>query len=166
MSRKFQAAPPNFWRALYSLPRLATPRNPPSTGHFTLTLRVFSDFNFYSFHRIHLPTSSFSLLPSTPLRADEKKAGAGKGGKAAEKLFNTGAVFGTGAARKVNIATKESLINARRVPLKGGRGRKPLKVMKKHIDIAKRKKLFNKLKGIQTGLSRASLTLLYYIFSY
>lgn len=101
------------------------------------------------------PASSFSLLPSTPLRADEKKAGAGKGGKAAEKLFNTGAVFGTGAARKVNIATKESLINARRVPLKGGRGRKPLKVMKKHIDIAKRKKQFNKLKGIQTGLCLA-----------
>ena len=149
----------------YSLPRLAKFQplaTPPSTGHFTLTLRVSLISISTRFTRTHLPTSSFSLLPSTPLRADEKKAGAGKGGKAAEKLFNTGAVFGTGAARKVNIATKESLINARRVPLKGGRGRKPLKVMKKHIEIAKRKKQFNKLKGIQTGVF--TMTAIFFFF--
>jgi hypothetical protein len=82
----------------------------------------------------------------------EKKAAA-KGGKGGgEKLFNTGAVYGTGVARKMNITTNKRTNQGRAVPLKGGRGRKKLKIMKKHIDIAKRKKQQRKLQGKVTGM--------------
>jgi hypothetical protein len=91
-----------------------------------------------------------SFLPSFTLLADAGDKKAAKSAKS-EKSYNTGAVHGTGVQRKLNIATNENKANARRLTLKGGRGRKPLKIMKKHIDIAKRKKQQRKLQGVHTG---------------
>ena len=101
-----------------------------------------------------LARRSFALAASLPLFADaadkKEKAGA-KGAK--EKLFNTGAVFGTGAQRTVQLAAVAGPKGAvsRAVPLKGGRGRKKPKVEKKHLLLAARKKQLRKLWGKHTG---------------
>ena len=96
---------------------------------------------------------SFALAASTPLFAEDKgdQKAAAKGAK--EKLFNTGAVFGTGAQRTVQLAAVAGPKGAvsRAVPLKGGRGRKKPKVEKKHLLLAARKKQLRKLWGKHTG---------------
>ncbi len=93
---------------------------------------------------------SLAFMASPVLFADDKKGAKGK----TEKLFNTGAVYGTGKERTIKLGDKQNeKLVSNSVPLKGGRGRKKPKVEKKHIALAARKKQLRKLWGVSSGAS-------------